>query len=137
MSTRVGINGFGRMGRLGLRAGWGFEELEIVHINEISADAAGSAHLLKFDSVHGTWDHDCHGEGEEIFVDAKGIGYTRNTTIGETDWSDCDIVIEATGKHHKKPETLQNYFDQGVKKVVVAAPTAGALNIVYGVNDHL
>jgi glyceraldehyde 3-phosphate dehydrogenase len=46
-------------------------------------------------------------------------------------------VIEATGKHHKKPETLQNYFDQGVKKVIVAAPTEGALNIVYGVNHHL
>ncbi|MEA3291821.1 MAG: ArsJ-associated glyceraldehyde-3-phosphate dehydrogenase, partial [Pseudomonadota bacterium] len=57
--------------------------------------------------------------------------------IGETDWSGCDIVIEATGRHHKQPETLPAYFDQGVKKVIVAAPTEGALNIVYGVNDHL
>ncbi|MEJ2322518.1 MAG: glyceraldehyde-3-phosphate dehydrogenase, partial [Gammaproteobacteria bacterium] len=49
----------------------------------------------------------------------------------------CDIVIEATGRHHKQPEALGTYFDQGVKKVIVAAPTEGALNIVYGINDHL
>ncbi|HYQ71832.1 MAG TPA: glyceraldehyde 3-phosphate dehydrogenase NAD-binding domain-containing protein, partial [Gammaproteobacteria bacterium] len=59
MTVRIGINGFGRMGRLGLRAGWGREGLSIVRMNEIATDAAGSAHLLKFDSVHGTWDVDC------------------------------------------------------------------------------
>ena len=63
MTKRVGINGFGRMGRLGLRAGWGFRELEVTQVNEVATDAAGSAHLLKFDSVHGTWDRDCEGEG--------------------------------------------------------------------------
>ncbi|NCC29211.1 MAG: glyceraldehyde-3-phosphate dehydrogenase, partial [Gammaproteobacteria bacterium] len=63
--------------------------------------------------------------------------YSRNPALADTDWSDCDIVIEATGKHHKKPETLRGYFDQGVKTVLVAAPTEGALNIVYGVNHHL
>ncbi|HXK57763.1 MAG TPA: glyceraldehyde 3-phosphate dehydrogenase NAD-binding domain-containing protein, partial [Gammaproteobacteria bacterium] len=55
MAIRIGINGFGRMGRLGLRAGWGREEIDVVQVNEIAAVAAGSAHLLKFDSVHGTW----------------------------------------------------------------------------------
>jgi glyceraldehyde 3-phosphate dehydrogenase len=137
MTVRVGINGFGRMGRLGLRAGWGSEGLTIVRVNEIATDAAGSAHLLKFDSVHGTWDEDCEAEGEVMIIGGQRIACSRNPAIGETDWSDCDIVIEATGKHHKKPETLQSYFDQGVKKVIVAAPTEGALNIVYGINDHL
>ena len=72
-----------------------------------------------------------------MIVGGQRIACSRNPAIGETDWSDCDIVIEATGKHHKQPATLQHYFDQGVKKVIVAAPTEGALNIVYGINDHL
>jgi len=135
--SRIGINGFGRMGRLGLRAGWGREGLAIVQVNEIATDAAGSAHLLKFDSVHGTWGMGCEADGDRIVVHGQALAYSRNPTIGETDWSGCDIVIEATGRHHKRPETLQAYFDQGVKKVIVAAPTEGALNIVYGINDHL
>lgn len=137
MTVRIGINGFGRMGRLGVRTGWGREPLSIVRVNEIATDAAGSAHLLKFDSVHGTWDMDCEAEGEAMIVGGQRIACSRNPAIGESDWSDCDIVIEATGKHHKQPETLQRYFEQGVKKVIVAAPTEGALNIVYGINDHL
>jgi glyceraldehyde 3-phosphate dehydrogenase len=137
MSIKVGINGFGRMGRLGLRAGWGIPELEITRINEIATDAAGSAHLLKFDSVHGTWDRETASEDSNVIIDDKALAYSSNTAIGDTDWSDCDIVIEATGKHHKKPESLDTYFEQGVKKVIVAAPTEGALNVVFGINDHL
>lgn len=144
MATRIGINGFGRMGRLALRAAWnrsciceGGEplELEFVHINEIACDAAGSAHLLGFDSVHGCWSHTCTGEGNQLTIDGQNLGYSSAKTIAEVDWSDCDIVIEATGKHHKQPEQLNDYFEQGVKKVLVAAPTkGGALDIVYGVN---
>jgi glyceraldehyde 3-phosphate dehydrogenase len=137
MTVRIGINGFGRMGRLGLRAGWGMEELAVTRINEIASDAAGSAHLLKFDSVHGTWPVDCTAEADTMVVGGKRIAYSSNPGIGESDWSGCDIVIESTGKHHKKPETLRTYFDQGVKKVLVAAPTEGALNLVYGVNHTL
>ena len=137
MTIRVGINGFGRMGRLGLRAGWDNDTYQIVRINEISTDAVGSAHLLKFDSVHGTWDHSVSAAGDTIDVEGHLITHTSHKEIHETEWSDCDLVIEATGKHHKKPETLQHYFEQGVKKVIVAAPTEGALNIVYGVNHHL
>jgi len=137
MSTRIGINGFGRMGRLGLRAGWGAGGIEIVQVNETACDAACSAHLLKFDSVHGTWDRECAGQGDAMRVDDRTLGYSSNQGIGETDWSGCDMVIEATGRHHKTPEKLQAYFDQGVKRVLVAAPTERALNIVYGINDHL
>ena len=137
MTVRIGINGFGRMGRLGVRAGWDREGISIVQVNEIATDATGSAHLLKFDSVHGTWAEECSADGDAMIVAGQRIAYSHNASIGETDWSGCDIVIEATGKHHKKPDTLQTYFDQGVKKVIVAAPTEGALNIVYGINDHL
>jgi glyceraldehyde 3-phosphate dehydrogenase len=123
------------MGRLGFRAGWKKSEFSILQVNEVATDAAGSAHLLKFDSVHGTWDHNTSANNDELIVDDNKLLYSSNNDIGSTDWSGCDIVIEATGKHHKKPETLNAYFEQGVKKVIVAAPTEGALNIVYGIND--
>ncbi len=137
MTIRVGINGFGRMGRLGLRAGWDVTDFAVVQINEIATDAVGSAHLLKFDSVHGTWCCDTRAENDHIIIDNQTLAYSSNAAIGDSDWSSCDIVIEATGKHHKMPDSLQIYFDQGVKKVIVAAPTQGALNLVIGVNDDL
>ena len=137
MTVRVGINGFGRMGRLGLRAGWGSSVFEIVQVNEIATDAAGSAHLLQFDSVHGVWPVACDATGNTMQLEGSPVAHSSNAAIADTDWSGCDIVIEATGRHHKKPTGLQAYFDQGVKKVVVAAPTQGALNIVYGINHHL
>lgn len=137
MTIRIGINGFGRMGRLGMRAGWNMPEFEVARINEIACDANASAHLLKFDSVHGTWSVDTAAVDGNMIVDSKMLAYSSNTDITDTDWSDCDIVIEATGKHHKKPESLNAYFEQGVNKVIVAAPTEGALNIVYGINDNL
>ena len=71
-----------------------------------------------------------------MIVDGRRIGYSMNTAIADTDWSGCDIVIESSGRF-RKPDQLQAYFDQGVKKVIVAAPVEGALNIVYGVNDDL
>jgi len=135
MPVRLGINGFGRMGRLGFRAGWDKKEFSFVQVNEISTDAMGSAHLLKFDSVHGTWNHETSADNDKMMVDEKSITYSSNKEIADTDWSGCDIVIEATGKHHKNPENLNAYFDQGVKKVIVAAPTKGAFNVVYGIND--
>ena len=133
---RYGINGFGRMGRLAVRAAWGRFPLELVQINEIAGDGVASAHLLKFDSVHGTWPHECDGDTHTVRIDGQHIAHTSNQAIGDTDWSGCDIVIEASGKF-RKVEQLQAYFDQGVKKVIVAAPVEGALNVVYGVNDHL
>jgi len=135
VSIRIGINGFGRMGRLGFRAGWNRHEFSIVQVNEIATDAIGSAHLLKFDSVHGIWNHHTSATNDSLMVDNSSLRYSSEVDIADTDWSACDIVIEVTGKHHKKPETLNAYFEQGVKKVIVAAPTEGALNIVYGIND--
>jgi glyceraldehyde 3-phosphate dehydrogenase len=136
MVAKVGINGFGRMGRLGFRVGWHFDELDLVQVNEIACNAEGSAHLLKYDSVHGTWSPECAVNTDHLEVEGKVLSYSMNENISDTDWSGCDIVIEATG-NFRKPELLQTYFDQGVKKIIVAAPVVGALNIVYGINDHL
>jgi len=133
MGASIGINGFGRMGRLGLRTGWGREGLDFVQVNEISGDAASAAHLLKFDSVHGRFAPDCDALENRLLVDGQALAYSRNTAIADTDWSGCDIVIESSGKF-RDPAQLQAYFDQGVKKVIVAAPVKGALNVVYGVN---
>lgn len=134
--TKIGINGFGRMGRLGIRAAWGNPAFDFTHINEISGNAETSAHLLKFDSVQGTWPHHCSAENGSVLIEDHTISYSSNQNIEDTDWSDCDIVLECTGQF-KTIDTLQAYFDQGVKKVIVAAPVEGVLNIVYGINDHL
>lgn len=134
MVPRIGINGFGRMGRLFLRAALQRGVVNCVAINEIACDAAGAAHLLQFDSVHGPWREACSGAAQEMVVADQRIVYSRRSAIDEVDWSACDVVIEATGQHHKVPENLHKYLDQGVKKVLVAAPVEGVLNIVYGIN---
>ena len=138
MTLKVGINGFGRIGRLALRAAWGWPEMEFVQINDPAGDAATHAHLLNFDSVHGRWQHEASSDGNCIVVDGKRIRVTANKAIADTDWSGCDLVIEASGKM-KTVAVLQGYLDQGVKRVVVSAPVkeAGALNVVMGVNDML
>lgn len=138
MTIKIGINGFGRIGRLALRAAWGWPELQFIRINDPAGDAATHAHLLNFDSVHGRWQHEASSEDECLLIEGRRIQVTANKTIADTDWSDCDLVIEASGKM-KTVERLQDYLRQGVKRVVVSAPVkeAGALNIVMGVNDHL
>ncbi|MDO8861320.1 ArsJ-associated glyceraldehyde-3-phosphate dehydrogenase [Haliea sp. E1-2-M8] len=138
MSIKIGINGFGRIGRLALRAAWDWPEVEFVHINDPAGDAATLAHLLTFDSVHGRWDYEATAEDSGIVVDGQRIGISCNTRIEETDWSGCDLVIEASGKM-KTVEVLNAYLAQGVKRVVVTAPVKEpeALNVVMGVNDHL
>ncbi len=138
MTIKVGINGFGRMGRLTLRTAFDWGDVEIVQINDPAGDTATLAHLLTFDSVHGRWQHEATHDGDTMLVNGKSILCTRNRTIGETDWSGCDVVIEASGKM-KTTQLLQAYLDQGVKRVVVTAPVKeeGVLNIVMGVNDQL
>ncbi|QLI82500.1 ArsJ-associated glyceraldehyde-3-phosphate dehydrogenase [Chitinibacter fontanus] len=138
MSIKVGINGFGRMGRLTLRAAWGWPEIEFVQINDPAGDAATLAHLLNFDSIHGRFAHEASAEGDEIIISNSRIKTTRNTAIGDTDWSGCDVVIEASGKM-RTTALLQAYLDQGVKRVVVTAPVKepGVLNVVVGVNHQL
>ena len=135
MSIKVGINGFGRMGRLTLRAAWGNPDIQFVQINDPAGDAATLAHLLNFDSVHGRWDKNVQADGDVLVIEGQRISVTRNKDIAATDWSGCDVVYESSGKF-RKPDVLQPYLDQGVKRVVVAAPikAAGTLDIVMGVN---
>ncbi|MDP1540536.1 MAG: ArsJ-associated glyceraldehyde-3-phosphate dehydrogenase [Moraxellaceae bacterium] len=138
MTIKVGINGFGRIGRLALRAAFDNPALTFVHINDPAADATTHAHLINFDSVHGRWSHEASADGNHIVINGHRISLSHQKAISDIDWSGCDIVIEASGKN-KTVAALQAYLDQGVKRVVVSAPVkeAGALNIVMGVNDHL
>ena len=139
MGIRVGINGFGRMGRLALRAAWHWPEFEIVHINEINGGAECAAHLLEFDSVHGRWERDISFDDNSISIDGRTLSFSEQQNPGEVPWDELgvDIVIESSGKF-RTTELLQPYFDRQVKKVIVAAPVKqGALNIVMGVNDQL
>lgn len=135
---KLGINGFGRIGRLALRASFDWPEFEFVQINDPAGDAATFAHLLNFDSVHGRWQHQAEAQGDTVIIQSKSIAVTHNKAINDTDWSGCDLVIECSGKM-KSTAQLQAYLDQGVKRVVVSAPVkeAGVLNVVMGVNHHL
>lgn len=138
-AARVGINGFGRMGRLVLRAAWGWPDLEFVHINETKGGPEVAAHLLKFDSVHGRWEHDVSHGDREISVAKQSLTFSASAVPGEVPWRDLgvDIVLECSGKF-RTTETLAQYMRSGVRKVLVAAPVKdGALNVVVGVNDHL
>jgi len=137
---KVGINGFGRIGRLALRAAWSWPELEFVHINEVKGGAACAAHLLKFDSVHGRWEPEVAAEGDNrICIDDQSLSFSEFSSPGEVPWEDygVDLVLECSGKF-RTVETLEPYFKRGVQTVIVAAPVkTGALNVVMGVNDHL
>ena len=139
MAIRIGINGFGRMGRLALRAGWGRRDVEFVHINEIAGDAATAAHLLTFDSVHGRWHRPVEAGADRLIIDGQALTFSSVAAPGDVAWSahHVDLVLECSGKF-RTTDTLDPYFAAGVRKVIVAAPMkAGALNIVVGVNDHL
>lgn len=136
MGIRIGINGFGRIGRLVMRAAAGNPDIRIVRINDPAGDAATLAHLLNFDSVHGRWQREALAEDDALVVDGQRTALGGNKAIADTDWSDCDVVIEASGKMKTKA-VLETYLAQGVKRVVVTAPVkeAGVLNVVMGVND--
>ncbi|MGB5444889.1 MAG: ArsJ-associated glyceraldehyde-3-phosphate dehydrogenase [Psychromonas sp.] len=138
MTIKVGINGFGRIGRLALRASFDWPEFEFVVINDVAGDSKTLAHLLEFDSVQGRWHHQVTSNGAEMIINGKHISTTRERDIEAVDWSGCDVVIEATGVH-REGHFLNKYLDQGVKRVVVSAPVKeeGIVNIVVGVNDHI
>jgi glyceraldehyde 3-phosphate dehydrogenase len=135
---RIGINGFGRMGRLALRAGWDGRDLAFVHVNEPNGDAATGAHLLEFDSVHGRFARQIAASGDALAVDDAAIGWSAATEPGGVPWGELgvDVVLECSGRF-RTGESLAPYFARGVKKVVVAAPVkdGSALNVVVGVND--
>ena len=133
----IAINGFGRMGRLGFRAGWDSPYYQITRVNELHGPAETAAHLLEFDSVHGRWDRNITSSKNHFSIEGQKVIYSNASEPAQMDLTDVDIVIDSTGAY-RTPELLQPYFDAGVKKVIVAAPVKeGALNIVMGCNDKL
>jgi glyceraldehyde 3-phosphate dehydrogenase len=138
--TRVGINGFGRMGRLVLRAAWQWPDFEFVHINEIAGTAETAAHLLEFDSIHGRFGYDPGALDGAISIGDRRVGFTQHGKPGDVDWAAAgvDLVFECSGAFRSRA-SLSPYFDRGVRKVIVAAPVKepDVLNVVMGVNHGL
>lgn len=137
MTIKIGINGFGRIGRLVMRVAAENSDVSIVQINDPAGDAETLAHLLHFDSVHGRSAHEAIAEHSRIRFAQFNAMVSHNKAISDSDWSGCDVVIEASGKMKTKA-ALQSYLDQGVKRVVVTAPVKeeGVLNVVMGVNHQ-
>jgi glyceraldehyde 3-phosphate dehydrogenase len=142
---KIGINGFGRIGRLVFRALWGRPGIELVHVNDPAGDAHAAAHLLAFDSVHGRWHQAVQATTDGFSVATTALSYSQEKDPTAVPWRQAgvEMVLECSGKF-KTPQTLQPYFDQvGLKHVVVACPVKGeiagaeALNIVFGINHHL
>lgn len=131
---RVGINGFGRIGRVLFRSG--FEKLDIVGINSID-DIEGAAHLLKYDSAHGIFPADVQVESKtSMKVNGKTIHYSSTKNPEEIPWKDwgVDLVLECTGKLKGK-EDYQKHINAGAKRVFISAPADGVdLTLVYGIN---
>lgn len=140
----------GRIGRLALRAAMGAVErppedpradnrLEIVHVNEIKADASAVAHLIEFDSVQGRWRADIRAAGASVIeINNHRLSASAHGDPADIPWGELgvDLVLECTGKF-LTPETLQSHLDRGAKRVIVAAPVkqGDVLNVVVGVND--
>ncbi len=136
MTIRVGINGFGRIGRMVFRAAQDFSDVEVVGINDL-LDPEYLAYMLKHDSVHGKFKGDVAIEGDTLVVNGKNIRLTAERDPTELKWGDIDvdIVIESTGLFLTK-ESAQKHIDAGAKKVIMSAPSKDDTPMfVYGVND--
>jgi glyceraldehyde 3-phosphate dehydrogenase len=132
--VRVGINGFGRIGRLVFRAG--FDAVEIVGINDLNS-VAGAAHLLKYDSTHGRYDKSVTHDEKNLIVDGKKIPVSATKNPTEIPWKawGADIVLECTGAFKNKADFMK-HVEGGAKRVLVSAPAEGAdLTVVYGLNQ--
>ena len=140
MTTRIGINGFGRMGRLAVRALRSHPDLQLVHVNEHKGGVETAAHLLEFDTVHGRYQGQVDVDGGRMMIDGSPVTFSDHSTVAAIPWDEhgIDLVIESTGKF-KTAADIEPHFGRGVRKVVVACPvkSEGVLNVVMGCNDHL
>ena len=137
MAIRIGINGFGRIGRNMLRASWNDPEIEYVAVNDIT-DAKTLAHLLKYDSVLGAFKAEVKATDDAIVVNGKTIRVLAEKEVGKLPWKDLgvSVVIESTGKYTKRPEVIQHVEKGGAAKVIVSAPaTDPDITMVLGVNE--
>ncbi len=134
---KVGINGFGRIGRVFLRTVLNHPQIEVVAINDLALPEV-MAHLFKYDSIHGVLQHEVtHGDGF-IKIDDHSISYTQHSKIENIIWNDVDVVIESTGKFKIKSD-LQKHINAGARKVILSAPPIedDIKTIVLGVNDAI
>jgi len=138
MTIKVGINGFGRIGRMAFRAiAKDFNDIEVVGINDL-LDADYLAYMLKYDSVHGRFDGDIAVEGNNLVVNGKTIRLTAERDPANLKWADigADLIIECTG-FFLTEESCQKHIDAGARKVVQSAPSKdGTPMFVYGVNHE-
>jgi glyceraldehyde 3-phosphate dehydrogenase len=135
MTIRVGINGFGRIGRQVYRAASTMENIEIVAVNDLT-DSKTLAHLLKYDSIHGTFPGDVHAEGDMIHAGGKVLKVLSHRDPAALPWGDLgvDIVVESTGLFTNADKAAV-HRTAGAKKVIISAPAKGEdLTIVMGVN---
>lgn len=136
MTIRVGINGFGRIGRMVFRAAQDFDDIEVVGINDL-LDPEYLTYMLKYDSVHGRFKGDISVDGTTLVVNGKNIRLTAERDPAELKWGDLnvDVVVESTGLFLTK-ETAQKHIDAGARKVIMSAPSKDDTPMfVYGVND--
>jgi len=138
MPIRVSINGFGRIGRLVLRAAFeaNRNDIEIVAINDL-ADAATNAHLLKYDSVHGRFEGDVKTEGNDLIINGKRVKGLQVGDPSKLGWGDLkiDVAMECSGRFTKRADA-EKHLQAGAKKVLISAPaTDEDITVVYGVND--
>ena len=136
MAIRVGINGFGRIGRNMLRASWDDPAIEYVAVNDIT-DAKTLAHLLKYDSVLGTFKEDVHASEDSIVVSGRKVKVLAEKEVGKLPWKDLgvSVVVESTGKFTKRPDVIQHIEKGGASKVIISAPaTDPDITLVLGVN---
>ena len=138
MSYKVGINGFGRIGRNFFRASLGDPDIDIVAVNDIT-DAKTLAHLLKYDSVLGIFDADVKHTDDAIIVNDKKIKVLSQKDLGQIPWKDLgiSIVIESTGLFRKRPDAIKHIELGGAEKVIISAPAPDPdIAIVLGVNEE-
>ncbi|MFN3869937.1 MAG: type I glyceraldehyde-3-phosphate dehydrogenase [Aquificaceae bacterium] len=138
MGIRIGINGFGRIGRAFLRACYGYEDIEIVAVNDLT-DTKTLAHLLKYDSVHGKFKGKVEAKDSSLMVDGKEIKVFSVKEPEKIPWGDVgvDVVIESTGAFTSR-EKAELHLRDGVKKVIISAPAKNPdITIVLGVNEDM
>jgi glyceraldehyde 3-phosphate dehydrogenase len=138
MPIKVGINGFGRIGRNVVRAGWNNPELEFVAANDLT-DTKTLAHLLKYDSILGPFKGDVKAESDGIVIDGKKLKVFAQKDPAEIDWPSvgADIVVESTGRFTDAVDA-KKHLRGSVKKVIISAPAKGEdLTVVLGVNDNV
>lgn len=135
MATKVGINGFGRIGRLVFRAAMQNPNVDVVAINDLT-DAKMLAHLLKYDSIHGTFDAEISVKEDRIVVNGQEVIVTAERNPSDLKWGELgvDVVIESTGRFTKRADAAR-HIEAGAKKVIISAPaTDEDITVVMGVN---